>query len=218
MIYAFGYGSLVSRESLAISLGRPVERNTLVPAELTGYRRTWNVATDNRVRLPGYKVYVDDAGRRPGVAIAFLGVEAVRGRGRERRAGAGERGRARAPRSARAQLRSRGGHRTDHETSAYRGRSADRDVPATPAGQGQSADGARRGKAAHDTGVRTPGSRGFRGARGRAPRAVRAHDGADRLRRRGSSAPGRPPDRRFGTQRSASPVLSPGGRRPWRAK
>ena len=76
MIYAFGYGSLVSRESLAISLGRPVERNTLVPAELTGYRRTWNVATDNRVRLPGYKVYVDDAGRRPDVAIAFLGVEA----------------------------------------------------------------------------------------------------------------------------------------------
>ncbi len=55
----FGYGSLARAD------GRP--------ATLRGARRTWGVAMDNRVDLPGYKFYVDrEAGTRPEVYVAFL--------------------------------------------------------------------------------------------------------------------------------------------------
>ena len=57
--FVFGYGSLAGAK------GRP--------ATLHGARRTWGVAMDNRVDLPGYKFYVDrDAGTRPAVYVAFL--------------------------------------------------------------------------------------------------------------------------------------------------
>jgi hypothetical protein len=56
-----GYGSLVVP-------GHP-------RAALRGHRRVWGVAMDNRVVVPGYKVYVDAESARPAVAVAFLDVE-----------------------------------------------------------------------------------------------------------------------------------------------
>lgn len=57
--FVFGYGSLAAAD------GRP--------ATLRGARRTWGVAMDNRVDLPGYKFYLDRrVGTRPEVYVAFL--------------------------------------------------------------------------------------------------------------------------------------------------
>jgi hypothetical protein len=60
--YVFGYASLAGGLH-----GRP--------ARLTGYRRVWGVAMDNRATIPGYKYYrrrVD--GSRPEVFVAFLDI------------------------------------------------------------------------------------------------------------------------------------------------
>ena len=55
----FGYGSLVVPGA--------------EPFVLEGWRRVWGVAMDNRVAIPGYKVYEDPAtGERPAVFVAFL--------------------------------------------------------------------------------------------------------------------------------------------------
>lgn len=55
----FGYGSLVVPGA--------------EPYTLRGYRRSWGVAMDNRVAIPGYKVYEDPAtGERPAVVVVFL--------------------------------------------------------------------------------------------------------------------------------------------------
>jgi hypothetical protein len=60
--YVFGYGSLAAWAGRGEAL-----------AELAGARRVWGVAMDNRVEIPGYKVYVDPAdGSRPPVHVAFL--------------------------------------------------------------------------------------------------------------------------------------------------
>jgi gamma-glutamylcyclotransferase (GGCT)/AIG2-like uncharacterized protein YtfP len=59
--HVFGYGSLVTV--------------TARPAVLRGHRRVWGVAMDNRVALPGYKVYEAPDGTRPAAAIAFLDLE-----------------------------------------------------------------------------------------------------------------------------------------------
>src|SRR3954447_25201179 len=57
----FGSGSLVDG---------PVR-----PAVLPGWRRTWGIAMDNAVDLPGYKHYeVPGTGERPAVMVAFLDV------------------------------------------------------------------------------------------------------------------------------------------------
>jgi hypothetical protein len=56
--HVFGYGSLVA----------PTPR----PALLRGHRRVWGVAMDNRVAIPGYKVYERADGSRPPVDVAFL--------------------------------------------------------------------------------------------------------------------------------------------------
>jgi Gamma-glutamyl cyclotransferase, AIG2-like len=62
MPLVFGYGSLVAGGSR--------------PATLPGWRRTWGVAMDNRVDLPGYKHYeVPGTGERPAVCVAFLDIE-----------------------------------------------------------------------------------------------------------------------------------------------
>jgi len=46
------------------------------PAVLRGLRRTWGVAMDNRVVIPGYKVWLDPTtGERPAVDVAFLDLE-----------------------------------------------------------------------------------------------------------------------------------------------
>jgi gamma-glutamylcyclotransferase (GGCT)/AIG2-like uncharacterized protein YtfP len=67
--FVFGYGSLAAR------LG-PVATREIRPhgfvAELSGARRTWGVAMDNRRDLPGYKYYTDATGRRPEVFVAYL--------------------------------------------------------------------------------------------------------------------------------------------------
>lgn len=61
-MWVFGYGSLAALPGAQ-------------PATLAGYRRTWGVAMDNSVDLPGYKVYEDGDGSRPAVCVAFLDVE-----------------------------------------------------------------------------------------------------------------------------------------------
>jgi hypothetical protein len=61
--FVFGYGSLA-------------DRGTGRRARLHGQRRSWGVAMDNRVDIPGYKSYrlrVD--GSRPEVFVAFLDLE-----------------------------------------------------------------------------------------------------------------------------------------------
>lgn len=60
--FVFGYGSLTRGFR-----GRP--------ARLEGHRRVWGVAMDNRVTVPGYKLYRRRAdGSRPAVYVAFLDI------------------------------------------------------------------------------------------------------------------------------------------------
>jgi len=61
MAFVFGYGSLAEPGA-----GRP--------RRLAGWRRVWGVAMDNRVTIPGYKYFLDGAGGRPAVCVAFLDV------------------------------------------------------------------------------------------------------------------------------------------------
>jgi hypothetical protein len=63
--YVFGYGSLVAAAPRV--------------ATLHGFRRVWGVAMDNRVAVPGYKVYELPDGTRPPVDVAFLDLEPVGG-------------------------------------------------------------------------------------------------------------------------------------------
>jgi len=58
-IGVFGYGSLVSSESAAITLGRQVE---LLPADLGGWKRRFSQARDN---LTCEKTFELEGGRRP---------------------------------------------------------------------------------------------------------------------------------------------------------
>lgn len=59
--FVFGYASLVRD-------GGPAER-----ACMRGVRRTWGVATDNTLAIPGYKMYLRRSdGTRPAVFVAFL--------------------------------------------------------------------------------------------------------------------------------------------------
>jgi hypothetical protein len=68
--HVFGYGSLAAEHARC-----PVAR-------LRGWRRTWGVAMDNRVDVPGYKSYRLRAdGSRPAVLVAFLDVEPAPGAG-----------------------------------------------------------------------------------------------------------------------------------------
>jgi cation transport regulator ChaC len=57
--HVFAYGSLTEDGS-----GRPYR--------LRGWRRRWGVAMDNRQTIPGYKYFLDAAGGRPAVHVAFL--------------------------------------------------------------------------------------------------------------------------------------------------
>ena len=59
--HVFGYASLVSDGGAA--------RVT----RMRGVRRTWGVATDNTLGIPGYKMYLRRTdGSRPAVFVAFL--------------------------------------------------------------------------------------------------------------------------------------------------
>jgi cation transport regulator ChaC len=70
----FGYGSLVALDALTRFLGRDADAAIdAAPAQLHGYIRCWNVAMDN-TPIPGYKIYLDERGARPDVAVTFLNV------------------------------------------------------------------------------------------------------------------------------------------------
>ncbi len=65
-MYVFAYGSLTA------------ETDTALPAaSLAGFVRTWDVAMDNSVDIPGYKYYLDPVtGERPDVGVTFLNLTA----------------------------------------------------------------------------------------------------------------------------------------------
>ena len=67
--FVFGYGSLTARPGPVPT--RELKEHGFV-ADLTGLRRAWGVAMDNRNDLPGYKYYTDAGGRRPEVFVAYL--------------------------------------------------------------------------------------------------------------------------------------------------
>jgi hypothetical protein len=59
--WLFGYGSLLPGGSAR-------------PCTLGGWQRSWGVAMDNRVDLPGYKHFVTPDGARPALMVAFLSI------------------------------------------------------------------------------------------------------------------------------------------------
>lgn len=75
-IWVFGYGSLVHRENLeAFFRAHGLAPGYSTPTVLTGFRRVWNVATDNTVDAAGYKYFVDpQTGARPNVFVTFLNI------------------------------------------------------------------------------------------------------------------------------------------------
>ena len=67
MSWLFAYGSLLPAGATAL----PAEAR---PCRLTGWRRSWGVAMDNGVDLPGYKHFVTPGGERPALMVAFLDI------------------------------------------------------------------------------------------------------------------------------------------------
>ena len=76
----FGYGSLVDIERLREFLGSGgLALGGYAHRTLSGFRRAWTVAMDNRKDLPNYKFYVDPAtGQRLDVYVSFLNIVRVR--------------------------------------------------------------------------------------------------------------------------------------------
>lgn len=74
--YVFGYGSLVDVKRLKVFLGRDTfAPHDLLFCRLNDYRRSWNVAMDNRLDIPGYKYYLDpQTNLRPEIYVTFLNV------------------------------------------------------------------------------------------------------------------------------------------------
>jgi hypothetical protein len=72
--FVFGYGSLLRGYGPDVADRNAVRRTGARIAHLRGYCRTWNVAMDNRIDLPGYKFYRDPSGERPSVFVTFLNV------------------------------------------------------------------------------------------------------------------------------------------------
>jgi cation transport regulator ChaC len=72
--YVFAYGSLLR------DLGGSLEQR-LEPCRLREHRRVWNVAMDNTLTLPGYKLYLSAADEsRPAVFVTFLNLVPANGR------------------------------------------------------------------------------------------------------------------------------------------
>ena len=67
--YVFGYGSLTAPADPLPT--RELKEHGFV-ADLTGLRRVWGVAMDNRRDLPGYKYYTHPDGHRPQIYVAYL--------------------------------------------------------------------------------------------------------------------------------------------------
>jgi cation transport regulator ChaC len=65
--WVFAYGSLMPA-------GHAVLPEGAVATNLLGWRRSWSVAMDNSVDLPGYKHYVTPDGERPDLMVCYLDV------------------------------------------------------------------------------------------------------------------------------------------------
>jgi cation transport regulator ChaC len=65
--WLFAYGSLLPAGATTL----PAEAR---PGRLTGWQRSWGVAMDNSVDLPGYKHFVAPDGERPALLVAFLDI------------------------------------------------------------------------------------------------------------------------------------------------
>jgi cation transport regulator ChaC len=74
-MFVFAYASLTSLESARGTLGRPVDPATAMPATLSGWRREWNVASDQDSH-PERTIQDADGSRFDG-AVAVMGI--VRG-------------------------------------------------------------------------------------------------------------------------------------------
>ena len=66
MSWLFAYGSLLPAGEAR-------------PCDLSGWQRSWGVAMDNTVDLPGYKHFVTPEGERPALMVAFLSIARVAG-------------------------------------------------------------------------------------------------------------------------------------------
>jgi cation transport regulator ChaC len=66
--WLFAYGSL-------LPAGRPRLPGGATAANLLGWRRSWAVAMDNSVDLPGYKHYVTRDGERPALMVCYLDID-----------------------------------------------------------------------------------------------------------------------------------------------
>jgi hypothetical protein len=66
--FVFGYGSLTACPGPVPT--RELKEHGFV-ADLSGLRRIWGVAMDNRRDLPGYKYYTGAGARRPAVFVAY---------------------------------------------------------------------------------------------------------------------------------------------------
>jgi cation transport regulator ChaC len=72
--YVFAYGSLLR------DLGGSLDER-LQPCRLRDHRRAWNVAMDNTLTLPGYKLYLSATdSSRPAVFVTFLNLVPADGR------------------------------------------------------------------------------------------------------------------------------------------
>jgi cation transport regulator ChaC len=65
--WLFAYGSL-------LPAGRDRLPDGALAANLVGWRRSWSVAMDNSVDLPGYKHYVAPDGERPALMVCYLDI------------------------------------------------------------------------------------------------------------------------------------------------
>ena len=68
MDWLFAYGSL-------LPAGHAVLPEGAVATDLHGWRRSWSVAMDNSVDLPGYKHYVAPDGHRPDLMVCYLDID-----------------------------------------------------------------------------------------------------------------------------------------------
>jgi hypothetical protein len=70
--WLFAYGSLLPAGATTL----PPEAR---PCRLSGWQRSWGVAMDNRIDLPGYKHFVAPGGERPALMVAFLDIAPAAG-------------------------------------------------------------------------------------------------------------------------------------------
>ena len=134
--WLFGYGSLVPAGEAR-------------PCHLTGWQRSWGVAMDNTVDLPGYKHFVTPEGERPGADGRLPEHRPAHGRDRQRRRAPRRRRRAARARRAGAQLRAGGRHRrTSTPTSPGACGPTPASTPPASAWRSGCARAARRSRAA----------------------------------------------------------------------